>query len=53
MDAVNSLYSTTFEIDEKYDTQYHKRLIEFIRMVQRENMVIGGAMTDVKGDRSL
>ncbi len=53
MDALNSLYSTTFEIDEKYDTQYHKRLIEFIRMVQRENMVIGGAMTDVKGDRSL
>ena len=53
MDALNSLYSTTFEIDEKYDTQYHKRLIEFIRMMQRENMVIGGAMTDVKGDRSL
>jgi 4-hydroxybutyryl-CoA dehydratase/vinylacetyl-CoA-Delta-isomerase len=53
MDALNSLYSTTFEIDEKYDTQYHKRLIEFIRIVQRENMVIGGAMTDVKGDRSL
>jgi 4-hydroxybutyryl-CoA dehydratase / vinylacetyl-CoA-Delta-isomerase len=53
MDALNSLYSTTFEIDEKYDTQYHKRLIEFIRMLQRENMVIGGAMTDVKGDRSL
>lgn len=53
MDALNSLYSTTFEIDEKYDSQYHKRLIEFIRMVQRENMVIGGAMTDVKGDRSL
>jgi 4-hydroxybutyryl-CoA dehydratase/vinylacetyl-CoA-Delta-isomerase len=53
MDALNSLYSTTFEIDQKHSTQYHKRLIEFIKMIQRENMVIGGAMTDVKGDRSL
>ncbi len=53
MDALNSLYSTTFEIDAKYRTDYHKRLIEFIKMIQRENLMIGGAMTDVKGDRSL
>jgi 4-hydroxybutyryl-CoA dehydratase/vinylacetyl-CoA-Delta-isomerase len=53
MDALNSLYSTTFEIDKKFGTPYHKRLIEFIKMIQRENYVIGGAMTDVKGDRSL
>jgi 4-hydroxybutyryl-CoA dehydratase / vinylacetyl-CoA-Delta-isomerase len=53
MDALNSLYSTTFEIDQKYSKRYQKRLIEFIKMVQRENLVIGGAMTDVKGDRSL
>lgn len=53
MDALNSLYSTTFEIDAKYGTIYHKRLIEFIKMIQHENLVIGGAMTDVKGDRSL
>ena len=53
MDALNSLYSTTYEIDAKHGTPYHKRLIEFIKMVQRENFVIGGAMTDVKGDRSL
>ena len=53
MDALNSLYSTTFEMDAKYGTDYHKRLIEFIRMLQMENLMIGGAMTDVKGDRSL
>src|ERR687884_1271932 len=53
MDALNSLYSTTFEMDTKYGSIYHKRLIEFIKMIQRENLVIGGAMTDVKGDRSL
>src|SRR6478735_7429765 len=53
MDALNSLYSVTFEIDEKHKTNYHKRLIEFIKMIQKENLMIGGAMTDVKGDRSL
>jgi 4-hydroxybutyryl-CoA dehydratase/vinylacetyl-CoA-Delta-isomerase len=53
MDALNSLYSTTFEMDTKYGTDYHKRLLEFIKMLQMENLMIGGAMTDVKGDRSL
>ena len=53
MDAMNALHSTTFEIDEKHSTKYHERLLEFIKMVQHENLVIGGAMTDVKGDRSL
>jgi 4-hydroxybutyryl-CoA dehydratase/vinylacetyl-CoA-Delta-isomerase len=53
MDALNSLYSTTFEIDEKTGSEYHARLKNFIAEVQRKNLVIGGAMTDVKGDRSL
>ncbi|MEO8074516.1 MAG: 4-hydroxyphenylacetate 3-hydroxylase N-terminal domain-containing protein, partial [Acidobacteriota bacterium] len=53
MDAINSLYSVTFEIDEKFQTHYHARLKEFIKEVQTQNLVIGGAMTDVKGDRSL
>ena len=53
MDALNSLYSTTFEIDEKYQTSYHKRLKDFILQAQEQNLVISGAMTDVKGDRSL
>ncbi|WP_042683664.1 4-hydroxyphenylacetate 3-hydroxylase family protein [Candidatus Nitrosotenuis chungbukensis] len=51
MDALNSLHSTTFEIDEKHHTSYHKKLLEFIKQMQEENFVIGGAMTDVKGDR--
>jgi len=53
MDALNSLYSTTFEIDKKYNSKYHDRLVDFIRLIQKENLVIGGTMTDVKGDRSL
>lgn len=52
MDAINSLHSVTYEIDEKHGTKYHKRLLDFIKMMQNENFVIGGAMTDPKGDRS-
>ncbi len=52
MDALNALHSVTFEIDEKHGTDYHQRFLEFVKMVQQENLVIGGAMTDPKGDRS-
>ncbi len=51
-DAINALHSTTFEIDEKHGTNYHKRFLEFVKEMQKENFVIGGAMTDPKGDRS-
>ena len=52
MDAFNSLFSTTFEIDQKHNTPYHHRFITFLTEMHRRNYVIGGAMTDVKGDRS-
>jgi 4-hydroxybutyryl-CoA dehydratase/vinylacetyl-CoA-Delta-isomerase len=51
MDALNALYSVTYEIDEEYGTPYHARLKAFITEMQLRNYVIGGAMTDVKGDR--
>jgi 4-hydroxybutyryl-CoA dehydratase/vinylacetyl-CoA-Delta-isomerase len=43
----------TFEIDEKCGTPYHARLRAFLPRMHRGNLVVGGAMTDVKGDRSL
>ena len=52
MDALNALHSVTYEIDEKHHTSYHDRFLEFVRTVQEGNEVIGGAMTDPKGDRS-
>ena len=52
MDALNSLYSVSYEIDEAHGTPYHERFKDFIAMTQRAGSVIGGAMTDVKGDRS-
>ena len=52
MDALNALHSVTYEIDGMHGTPYHARLLSFIEEMQRQNVVIGGAMTDVKGDRS-
>jgi 4-hydroxybutyryl-CoA dehydratase/vinylacetyl-CoA-Delta-isomerase len=52
MDAINALYSVTYDIDQARGTGYHARFREFVRHVQAENLVVGGAMTDPKGDRS-
>ena len=52
MDAINALFATTFDCDRKHGTGYHERFRDFLEVVQRNNLVIGGAMTDVKGDRS-
>jgi len=52
MDAINSLHSVTYEIDETHGTDYHQRFLGFLKSMHEQNCVIGGAMTDVKGDRS-
>ena len=52
MDAFNSLHSVTHEIDESHGTAYHERFCDFVTFTQQRGYVIGGAMTDVKGDRS-
>lgn len=52
MDAINSLYSVSFEMDAQHGTRYHQRFREFLIRMQECNFVLGGAMTDPKGDRS-
>jgi 4-hydroxybutyryl-CoA dehydratase/vinylacetyl-CoA-Delta-isomerase len=53
MDAFNATYSTTYEIDQKYGTHYHDNFVSFLKMIQEKDLVVDGAMTDPKGDRSL
>ncbi|MBS7526226.1 4-hydroxyphenylacetate 3-hydroxylase family protein [Fusibacter paucivorans] len=53
MDAFNAIYSTTFEVDEKYGTKYHEQFKAYMKMVQENDWTVDGAMTDPKGDRSL
>lgn len=51
-DAMNAVYSTTFEIDADKGTTYHQRFLDFLQNVQEQDLVVDGAMTDPKGDRS-
>lgn len=52
-DAFNAVYSTSFEVDKKYNTNYYDNFVKFLLYVQEEDLVVDGAMTDVKGDRGL
>jgi 4-hydroxybutyryl-CoA dehydratase/vinylacetyl-CoA-Delta-isomerase len=51
MDAANAVYSVTFECDQACGTAYHRRFRDYWAWVQREDLVVDGAMTDPKGDR--
>jgi 4-hydroxybutyryl-CoA dehydratase / vinylacetyl-CoA-Delta-isomerase len=53
LDALNALYVVTYEMDAQLGTDYHERLLSFLRYVQAEDLMCAGAMTDPKGDRSL
>jgi 4-hydroxybutyryl-CoA dehydratase/vinylacetyl-CoA-Delta-isomerase len=52
-DALNALYTVTYEMDEKAGTNYHERLKKYIEYVQTNDIMVAGAMTDPKGDRNL
>ncbi len=53
MDAFNSEFSTTFEIDKACGTDYHERFKKFLTYVHENDLIVDGAMTDPKGDRGL
>ncbi|SDY45869.1 4-hydroxyphenylacetate 3-hydroxylase family protein [Eubacterium barkeri] len=52
MDAFNAEYSTTYECDKKYGTNYHENFKKFLEYSQKNDLTVDGAMTDPKGDRS-
>ena len=52
MDAFNAVFSTTYEVDQKYGTGYHENFRKFAAYVQENDLTVDGAMTDPKGDRS-
>ena len=53
MDGINATFSTTFEIDEKYGTDYHQRFKKWLGYIQENDLCLCGAMTDVKGHRGI
>jgi 4-hydroxybutyryl-CoA dehydratase/vinylacetyl-CoA-Delta-isomerase len=53
LDCLSTLSIVTYDIDQKHQTDYHKRFIEFLKYVQRNDLAANAGVTDVKGDRSL
>lgn len=52
-DAMNATYSVTYDMDKAMGTEYHEHFKKFLLYVQENDLMIAGAMTDPKGDRSL
>ena len=51
-DGINASYSVTYEIDQEHGTDYFERFKDWLIRIQDENLMVVGAMTDPKGDRS-
>jgi 4-hydroxybutyryl-CoA dehydratase / vinylacetyl-CoA-Delta-isomerase len=51
-DGINATYSVAYEIDQKRGTDYFERFKRWLTYIQDENLMVVGAMTDPKGDRS-
>ncbi len=50
-DALHSLAATTWEMDQKLGTEYHPRLVEYLKMVQQKDLSVAGALTEPRGSR--
>jgi 4-hydroxybutyryl-CoA dehydratase/vinylacetyl-CoA-Delta-isomerase len=53
MDSFNALDVITYQIDQELGTDYNQRFRDYLTHVQKENLVVDGAMTDPKGNRKL
>ena len=51
-DALNGLWQATKRTDANHGTDYHRRFLNYLHRVQDEDLTLGIAMTDAKGDRS-
>jgi len=52
-DALNAVSVVSYALDQEYGTEYFSRFEEYLRYVQQNDLCLAGAVTDVKGDRSL
>jgi 4-hydroxybutyryl-CoA dehydratase/vinylacetyl-CoA-Delta-isomerase len=51
-DAFHALASTCWEMDRDLGTEYHPRFLEYLKMVQRQDLSVAGALTEPRGKRS-
>jgi 4-hydroxybutyryl-CoA dehydratase/vinylacetyl-CoA-Delta-isomerase len=52
LDGINAVYSVAYEIDQEKGTDYFERFKDWLTYIQDKNLMVVGAMTDPKGDRS-
>lgn len=52
-DAINGLSVITYEVDDRFGTEYYKRFLKYLEHFQKSDLTAAAAQTDVKGDRSL
>ncbi len=52
LDGINAVYSVAYDIDRKKGTDYFVRFKDWLTFIQDNNLMVVGAMTDPKGDRS-
>ncbi len=52
LDAFHALASTCWEMDRDLGTEYHPRFIEYLKMVQRKDLSVAGALTEPRGKRN-
>jgi len=50
-DAFHTLAATTWEMDRDLGTEYHPRFLEYLKMVQRKDLSVAGALTEPRGSR--
>jgi len=51
--ALNAMWSTTWDIDREWGTEYHQRLRSWVAAAQERDITLCGALTDPKGHRRL
>jgi 4-hydroxybutyryl-CoA dehydratase / vinylacetyl-CoA-Delta-isomerase len=51
-DALNGIFQATARTDANHGTDYAQRFLAYLHRVQDEDLTLGVAMTDAKGDRS-
>ncbi len=51
-DALNAIHQATHRIDAETCGDLHQRFVSYLHRVQAEELTLGAAMTDAKGDRS-
>ncbi|MGY2808566.1 4-hydroxyphenylacetate 3-hydroxylase family protein [Bradyrhizobium sp. USDA 4506] len=51
-DALNGLFQATRLTDDRHGTDYSQRFLNYLHEVQDQDLTLGIAMTDAKGDRS-